>query len=147
MNKIILIGRITADPELRYTNSNVPVVQFTLAVSRNFKNQNGETEADFIKCVGYRKTAELISTYIRKGNRLAVDGRLQVRTYDKEDGTKVTVSEVVIDAVEFVQDTRQPKQEAPKSNDEGLDVYATFGSTVKAEEVDNIPFSEDSLPF
>ena len=141
MNKIILIGRITADPELRYTNSNVPVVQFTLAVSRNFKNQNGETESDFIKCVGFRKTAELVNTYVKKGNRLAVEGRLQTRSYDKEDGTKVNVAEVVIDAVEFVQDARQPKQEAPKSNEEGIDVYATFGTTVKADDPSlDLPF-------
>lgn len=141
MNKIILIGRITADPELRQTTSNVPVVQFTLAVSRNFKNQNGEIESDFIRCVGYRKTAELINTYVKKGNRLAIEGKLQTRTYEKDDGTKVNVSEVMIDSVEFVQDARQPKQETPKSNDEGIDVYKEFGTTVSADDPSlDLPF-------
>ena len=141
MNKIVLIGRMTADPELRYTPSNVPVVQFTLAVTRNFKNQNGEYESDFIRCVGYRKTAELINTYVKKGNRLAVEGRLQTRSYEKDDGTKVNVSEVMIDTVEFIQDAKQQKQEEPKNNDEGLDVYKEFGTTVKADDPNlDLPF-------
>lgn len=147
MNKIILIGRITADPELRQTTSNVPAVQFTLAVSRNFKNQNGEIESDFIRCVGYRKTAELINTYVKKGNRLAIEGRLQTRTYEKDDGTKVNVSEVMIDAVEFVQDAKSRNSNentpAPSQNsNDGIDVYKEFGTSVKASEID-----DSDLPF
>ena len=95
MNKVILIGRLTRDPELRYTSSNVPTASFSIAVDRNFTNQNGETEADFINIVVWRKQAENCKNYLTKGSQVAIDGRIQTRNYEGQDGKKVYVTEVV----------------------------------------------------
>ena len=97
-----MIGRLTKDPELRYTPNGVAVANFTLAVDRNFKNANGEREADFIPCVVYRQLAELCANYLAKGRLAAVDGRLQIRTYDGQDGQRRWVTEVVAENVRFL---------------------------------------------
>ena len=88
MNKVFLIGRLTRDPELRYTSSNIPVVTFSLAVNRNFTNQNGEREADFINIVVWRKQAENIKNYISQGSQVAIDGRIQTRNYEDQTDKK-----------------------------------------------------------
>ena len=98
MNKVVLIGRITRDPELRYTSSNIPSVRFTLAVNRPFQNQNGEREADFINIVAWRNQAENIKKYVSKGSLVAVEGRIQTGSYEK-DGQKVYTVDVVADNV------------------------------------------------
>lgn len=96
MNKVILIGRLTADPELRYTPSGTPVASFRIAVDRPFSNkQTGEKEADFINCQIWNKAAESLAKYMTKGRQIAVDGRLQVRSYDGKDGQKHWVTEVL----------------------------------------------------
>ena len=102
MNKILLIGRLTKDPELRYTQSGTAVASFTLAVNRSFANQNGEREADFINCVAWQKAAEFVSQYFKKGQQMALEGRLQVRSYDDNNGQRRWVTEVVTEKVEFV---------------------------------------------
>ncbi len=102
MNKILLIGRLTKDPELRYTQSGTAVASFTLAVNRNFTNQNGEREADFINCIAWQKAAEFVSQYFKKGQQMALEGRLQVRSYDDNNGQRRWVTEVVTEKVEFV---------------------------------------------
>jgi single-strand DNA-binding protein len=102
MNRIILIGRLTADPELRYTASGTAVASFTLAVNRQRTNQNGERETDFINIVVWQKQAELCAQYLRKGRQAAVDGRLQIRTYENKEGQKVRVAEVVAESVQFL---------------------------------------------
>jgi len=102
MNKVFLIGRLTRDPELRYTSSNIPTASFSIAVNRNFTNQNGEREADFINIVVWRKQAENIKNYLSKGSQVAIDGRIQTRTYDAQDGSKRYVTEVVADNVQFL---------------------------------------------
>lgn len=101
MNKIILIGRLTADPALKYTKSGTAVCTFNLAVNRRFANQNGEREADFINCQAWQKTAEFIANYFKKGQLMALEGRLQVRSYDGNDGQKHWVTEVVAEQIEF----------------------------------------------
>ena len=95
MNKVNLIGRLTKDPELRKNSADIPYTRFTLAVNRNFLNSNNEREADFISCVAWRKTAEIICNQFKKGSEFALTGRIQTGSYDKEDGTKVTASEVI----------------------------------------------------
>ena len=95
MNKVFLIGRLTRDPELRYTGSNVAVASFSLAVNRHFTNQAGEREADFINIVVWRKQAENVKNYLTQGSQVAIDGRIQTRSYDGEDGKKRYVTEVV----------------------------------------------------
>ncbi|MDG0873163.1 single-stranded DNA-binding protein [Paenibacillus dendritiformis] len=106
LNRVILIGRLTRDPELRYTPSGVAVTQFTLAVDRPFSNQSGEREADFIPVVTWRQLAETCANYLRKGRLTAVEGRIQVRNYDNNEGKRVYVTEVIADNVRFLESNR-----------------------------------------
>jgi len=104
LNRVILIGRLTRDPELRYTPTGVAVTQFTLAVDRPFSsNQSNEREADFIPVVTWRQLAETCANYLRKGRLAAVEGRIQVRNYDNNEGRKVYVTEVIADNVRFLE--------------------------------------------
>ncbi len=160
MNKVFLIGRLTRDPELRYTSSNIPTASFSIAVNRNFTNQNGEREADFINIVVWRKQAENIKNYLTKGSQVAIDGRIQTRTYDAQDGSKRYVTEVVADNVQFLDskgsngnmgggqsmsnptpyDFEQPSPaSAPNTTDVSSDPFADFGSSIE--------ISDDELPF
>ena len=103
MNKVILIGRITKDPELRRTPTDVPVVQFTIAVNRNYQNKNGERQADFINCVAWRNQAENLARYIKKGGQICVEGNLQTRTYDDQGGVRRFITEVICDQITFLE--------------------------------------------
>ena len=102
MNKAILIGNLTRDPELRSGASGVPVCTFTLAINRRFTNKQGVREADFIPIVTFKQKAELCARYLTKGRKVAVEGVIQTRSYDAQDGTKRYVTEVVADEVEFI---------------------------------------------
>jgi len=103
MNRVVLVGRLTKDPELRYTPSGVAVATFTLAVNRTFTNQQGEREADFINCVVWRRPAENVANFLKKGSLAGVDGRLQSRSYEDQTGRRVYVTEVVADSVQFLE--------------------------------------------
>lgn len=103
LNRVILIGRLTRDPELRYTPTGVAVTQFTLAVDRPFSNNQNEREADFIPVVTWRQLAETCANYLRKGRLAAVEGRIQVRNYENNEGKKVYVTEVIADNVRFLE--------------------------------------------
>jgi single-strand DNA-binding protein len=105
MNRVVLVGRLTKDPELRYTPSGVAVATFTLAVNRTFTNQQGEREADFINIVVWRKAAENVANYLKKGSLAGIDGRVQTRNYEGQDGKRVYVTEVIAESVQFL-DTR-----------------------------------------
>ena len=156
MNKVFLIGRLTRDPELRYTSSNIAVATFSIAVDRNFSNAAGEREADFINIVVWRKQAENVKNYMHKGSQVAIDGRIQTRSYDDTDGKKRYVTEVVADNVQFLdskgsRDASAPtsapeptpydfaSQPEPKTSDVKNDPFADFGN--------NIEISDDDLPF
>jgi single-strand DNA-binding protein len=102
MNRVILIGNLTRDPELRYTPNGTAVTTFTLAINRPRTNQAGEREADFINVVAWQKLADLCATYLRKGRQAAVEGRLQTRSYENKEGKKVYVTEVVAENVQFL---------------------------------------------
>lgn len=106
INSVVLMGRITADPELKYTGNNIPVVSFSLAVDRSFKQQGGERVTDFINIVAWRNTAEFVSKYFTKGQLMAVQGSLQVRNYTDKDGNKRTAYDVVADQVHFAESKR-----------------------------------------
>ena len=147
MNKVVLIGRLTRDPELRYTQSNIPAASFTLAVNRNFQNQNGERDADFINIVMWRKQAETAKKYLTKGSLIAVEGRIQTRNYDGQDGKKVYVTEVVADNFEFLESKGQRantnsdieyNQQAPTTNVND-EPYIDFGDTIELSD-DDIAF-------
>ena len=103
LNRVVLTGRMVADPELKYTGSGIAVSNFSIAVNRTFKNQQGERETDFINIVAWRKTAELVGQYSGKGKLVGVDGRLQVRHYQTDDGQKRTVYEVVAESIQFLE--------------------------------------------
>ena len=103
MNKVILIGRLTADPELNRTNTDIPVVRFTLAVNRNYQSNSGERQADFITCIAWRAQAENLARYIKKGGLVAVDGSIQTRSYDDQNGVRKYVTEVVCNQITFLE--------------------------------------------
>lgn len=132
LNRVILIGRLTKDPELRYTPNGIAVTNFTLAIDRNYKNAQGERETDFIPCVIYRQLAEFTANYLAKGKMASVDGRIQVRSYTAQDGQKRWVTEVIGEHVFLL---------SPKDNrgndDQGSGGYS-FGHEVNL--TDDIPF-------
>jgi len=102
MNKIILVGRLTKDPEVRSTSAGFTTANFTVAVNRNFKNKDGNYDADFLPCVAFRNTADFVSKFFKKGNMISLEGRVQTRSYDAQDGSRRYVTEVVVENVEFV---------------------------------------------
>ncbi len=110
INRTVLVGRLTKDPEYRVTPAGVQIATFTLAINRAFKNAKGEQEADFINCVVFRKPAENVNNYLSKGSLAGVEGRLQSRSYDNQEGRRVYVTEVVCDSVQFLE---------PKSSNQG----------------------------
>lgn len=120
LNKIVLMGRLTRDPELRRTQSGTAVTSFTLAVDRDFKDQNGEKETDFIDIVVWRNTAEFVSKYFSKGRMAVVEGRLQLRDWTDKEGNKRRSAEVVADNVYFG-DSKQSDQGAPAAQSGGQD--------------------------
>lgn len=133
MNKVILMGRLTRDPEVRYTQTGKVVCQFTLAVDRPFANQEGQREADFIAIVVWGKIAELCGNSLTKGQRALVDGRLQIRSYDAKDSTKRWVTEIIANSVEFI----ERRSDTAKPTDEKSEMEA-FGQAVPFDE--EIPF-------
>jgi len=132
MNRIILLGRLVKDPDVKVTTSGKTVCTFTLAVDRPFSGKDGKREADFINIQTWNKTAELIGNYVSKGQRLLVDGRLQIRSYDGKDGRKHYATEVIADRVEFIERKEKSAQKAESEAMEG------FGSEVQFDE--EIPF-------
>ncbi|MFC2948748.1 single-stranded DNA-binding protein [Virgibacillus sediminis] len=103
LNRVVLVGRLTKDPDLRYTPNGVAVANFTIAVNRPFSNQQGNREADFINCVVWRRPAENLANYMKKGSMIGVDGRVQTRTFEGQDGKTVFVTEIVADSVQFLE--------------------------------------------
>lgn len=157
MNKAILIGRLTKDPELRTTPTGRNVCQFSVAVSRNFTNANGEREADFINCVVWDKQAENLVKYQKKGNQIAVEGRIQTKNYDDKDGKKVYVTEILASNISFLDSKgtgatgntsfnnlpEPPMVDTSSNNMETVSVekdpFEAFG--------DSIEISDNDLPF
>ena len=151
MNKVVLIGRLTRDPELRYTSSNIPSATFSLAVNRPFQNQNGVREADFINIVMWRKQAETAKKYLTKGSLISIEGRIQTRNYDGADGKKVYVTEVVTDNFDFLE-TKGQKSNAPMPDVSNDIEYTDAPSTNVSDEPyidfgDTIELSDDDIAF
>ena len=160
INNVTLVGRLTKDPDLRYTASGTAVATFTLAVNRNFTNQNGNREADFINCVIWRKPAETMATLAKKGSLIGVVGRIQTRTYDNQQGQRVYVTEVVADNFQLLESNAATESRAH------ADQSSTSPSTTTLEQRDtatpnnnglnasqnpfggqSIDISDDDLPF
>ena len=102
-NNVVLVGRLTKDPELRYSSSNLPMLYFTVAVNRTFTDQNGQRQTDFINCVAFRKQAENMARFLGRGSQISVEGRIQTRNYQGKDGNTVYVTEVVAESVQFLE--------------------------------------------
>src|SRR5690606_30067219 len=140
INRVVLVGRLTKDPDLRYTPNGVAVCSFTLAVNRPFTNQQGERDADFINCVAWRKQAENVANYLKKGSLAGIDGRIQTRSYEGQDGKKVYVTEILAESIQFLDSKGKGQAEQPKPQKQ---------APVKSED----PFADgqinidDDLPF
>ncbi len=137
LNRWVGVGRLTKDVDLKYTPNGVPVASFTLAVNRSFTNQQGEREADFINVVVWRKPAENTANFLSKGSLAGVDGRLQSRSYDGQDGKRVFVTEVVADSVQFLEPKKQGGGQQHAQDSE--DPFKNDGTPVDIDESD-LPF-------
>lgn len=173
INNVVLVGRLTRDAELRYTGSGTAVASFTVAVERQFKNAQGERETDFINCVAWRKTAEIISNFTRKGSLVGVTGHIQTRNYTNNEGRKVYITEVVCENFQMLEpksvtekraqndgsssnsgfsgnssnnsNYSQNNNQAPKNNSKSN--YANFDEDPFDSNNDSIDISDDDLPF
>ncbi|MFT9486782.1 MAG: single-stranded DNA-binding protein [Tepidibacillus sp.] len=139
LNRVILIGRLTKDPELRYTPLGIAVATFTLAVERNYTNQQGEKEADFINIVTWRGLAENVANYLKKGRLTAVDGRIQTRSYDNNEGKRVYVTEIVAENVRFLESANKNNSSNQKDQKPFEDDPFFDGNP--------LDISDDDLPF
>lgn len=141
INRATLVGRLTKDPEYRVTPSGVAVATFTLAINRTFTNANGEREADFINCVAFRRQAENVNKFLFKGNLAGVDGRLQSRSYENQEGRRVFVTEVVADNVHFLEPKNSKSGQSSKNNDQPV------GNNPFQNANGPIDINDDDMPF
>lgn len=139
MNKVCLIGRITKDPEIRYTANNIAVATFSLAINRTYKNADGGYDADFINCIAFRNTADLLGKYVHKGDQLGIEGHIQTRNYDDKDGKKVYVTEIVVDSLDFTGNKKNETTQTATQETTQNDPYKDFGEAIE--------ISDDDLPF
>lgn len=143
MNIFIGIGRLTNKPELRYTTSNIAIARFTLAIKKNVPNKEGDYGTDFINCVAYNKTAELISKYLDKGRQTAIRGHIETSSYEK-DGKKVYTTDIVVEETRFL-DTKKKEESKEVSDTETIqkamsdDPFKEFGQQIQIDD-DNLPF-------
>ena len=133
MNRCVIIGRLTKEPEVKNTANQVPVCSFTVAVDRKFKNKDGEKETDFINCVAWRQTANFIGSYFHKGSKIGIVGSIQTRTYDDKNGQRQYITEIVVDEAEFV----ESKSYSNTDNSFGQD---DLGYEIGAEDNDIMEF-------
>ena len=146
INRVVLVGRITRDPETQQTNTGIPYVRFSLAVNRPFKDQNGERQADFINCVAWRQQAEFLRSYVKKGNQLAVEGRIQTNSYTDASGNNRQAFDILVESVSNLE---------PVSKNDGYQPQPPFGNgfqpmnqtAVRTPEINEFEVSEDDLPF
>lgn len=160
INNVVLVGRLTKEPDLRYTNNGTATASFTLAVNRSFKNANGDREADFINCVIWRKAAETLANYARKGTLLGITGRIQTRNYENQQGQRVYVTEVVVENFQLLEskdsnssqntnatsvpnaqtNNYTPNNQNATQTNLGVNPINDFGATT-------IDINDDDLPF
>ena len=148
INRVVLVGRITRDPETQQTNTGIPYVRFSLACNRPFKDQNGERQADFINCIAWRNQAEFLRNFVRKGNQLAVEGRIQTNNYTDANGNNRQAFDILVESVSNLE---------PVSRNDGYQPQPPFGNgfqplrepSYHQAEPNHVEFevSEDDLPF
>lgn len=165
INNVVLVGRLTKDPELKFTQSGIASCRFTLAVNRNFKNAAGEQEADFVNCVTWRKQAENTANYLKKGSLTGVEGRIQTSNFEGKDGNRVFMTEVVADSVQFLEPksassnqsscaqhsnhTNKSNQQQDAQNGQQTTPNQTYGQAGDPFSKDNSGYdvSDSDLPF
>lgn len=154
LNRVVLVGRLTKDPDLRYTPNGVAVANFTLAVNRPFSNQQGNNEADFINCVVWRRAAENLANFMSKGSLVGVDGRVQTRNFEGQDGKRVFITEIVADSVQFLESKGGSSRGSQGSSGYESNQNQAPSNTSRANESDPfrdsgepIDISDDDLPF
>lgn len=158
INRVVIVGRLTKDPDLRYSPSGVPVTRFTVAVNRAFTNQQGEREADFINCIAWRKQAENLANYMRKGNLVGIDGRIQTGSFEGQDGKRVYTFEVVADSIQFLESKNAQNSTQNQFSSQGNTNYQSSNQNGYSgqNQPNNDPFSgysslpdeiDDNLPF
>ena len=147
INRVVLVGRITRDPETQQTSTGIPYVRFTLAVNRPFKDQNGERQADFINCVAWRNQADFMKNFVKKGNQLAVEGRIQTNSYTDASGNNRQAFDILVESVSNLE---------PASKNEGYQPQPPFGNGFKPvsqptshpeSNVMEFEVADDDLPF
>lgn len=147
INRCVLVGRLTKDPELKYTSGNIAFTRFTIAVNRTFSGPTGEREADFIQCIAWRKQAENVARFVRKGSLVGVEGRIQTGSYDDKDGIRKYTTDIVCDSVQFLEPKNdgvdyEPAEPAGYNNDSYDDKPVE-----RKQNTPRIDVSEDDLPF
>lgn len=146
VNRVVLVGRITRDPETQQTNTGIPYVRFSIACNRPFKNEQGERIADFINCIAWRQQAEFMARFVRKGNQIAVEGRIQTNNYTDANGNNRQAFDILVESVTNLE---------PASKNDGYQPQPPFGNgfqpvnqnTVHTPEANEFEVSEDDLPF
>lgn len=147
INNVVLVGRMTRDAELRYTPSNVATASFTLAVNRNFKNQAGEREADFINCVIWRQQAENLANWAKKGALIGVTGRIQTRSYDNQQGQRVYVTEVIAENFQLLESRTAREGQGGGYAPSGNPGYGSAPSYQEPSQPQTPNFGRDESPF
>jgi single-strand DNA-binding protein len=149
INRVVLVGRLTKNPELKYTPNGVAVTSFTIAVNRPFSNQQGERDADFIPVVVWRRQAENAANFLQKGSLAGVEGRIQTRSYENNEGKRVYVTEVVADSVQFLE-PKSARSSGQSSNQDQYSSNVNNGYTKPSEQNPpsfEDPFAQDSKPL
>lgn len=154
LNRVVLVGRLTKDPDLRYTENGNAVANFTVAVNRPFSNQQGEREVDFINCVIWRKQAEALANYTSKGSLIGVDGRIQTRSYDNQEGKRVFITEILAEAVQFLE-FKNNKEKEPQNDQRSVgyqdrqyqNQQPASNQSQYVNQKKPIDISDDDLPF
>jgi len=153
INRTVLVGRLTKDPEVKFTSSNIAYARFTLAVNRTFSGPSGEREADFIQCIAWRRQAENLARFVKKGSLVGVEGRIQTGSYDDKDGIRKYTTDVVADSVQFLESKSQDSfdndnnNDVPRSSREYNDNKYQERTVEKKQNTPSIDVSEDDLPF
>lgn len=147
LNRVILIGRLAQDPELRYTTNGTAVCRFTVAVNRRYTTATGERQADFIDCVAWRQLAENLASYMSKGRLIAVEGSIQTRTYEGKDGQKRKAVEVVAETVRFLERNPQNQGQVSGRRERPVDEWSDIGTEIEPDSFDVIDHDEDDYPF
>lgn len=154
INRVVLVGRLTKDPELKYTQTGVAVTRFTLAVNRTFSSQSGEREADFINCVTWRKQAENTANFLKKGSLAGIEGRIQTSSFEGQDGKRVFMTEVVADSVQFLEPRNNNAENVPSASNNpprqsGHAITPNYQQNAqnRAETTSNDPFSTNGGPI